>query len=257
MVRITAGWALALTLLESSSAAAQEWRCTPIRHGDSAATLARNLTGDARHRTAPWFQIVDPASQTILPKAGYDRIRPGWRACIAETALAPAPRQVSGESTRGWLDATFGTLVNRAREADANVVLWLALVIAITLVSSSVGEYVAARKPVPDAIRRFAEEFVREFERPLLLPDERRRAVRARLRVNVSRRRRRLEVLLAPAAGRRYPNLSDHRTNVEYDIRRVTQRLRGPAIADALYAQGPWVVVPFEFPENSRQAGVK
>src|SRR5688500_6720624 len=82
MVRITAGWALALTLLESSSAAAQEWRCTPIRHGDSAATLARNLTGDARHRTAPWFQIVDPASQTILPKAGYDRIRPGWRACI-------------------------------------------------------------------------------------------------------------------------------------------------------------------------------
>jgi len=47
-------------------------------------------------------------------------------------------------------------------------------------------------------------------------------------------------------------------TNVEYDIRRVTQRLRGPAVAgDALYAQGPWVVVPFEFPENSRQAGVK
>lgn len=256
MVRITAGWALALTLLETSHAAAQEWRCTPIRHGDSAATLARRLTGDARNRSAPWFQIVDPATQTFVPKAGYDRIRPGWRACIAEASLATAPPQVSGESMFGWLDATFGTLVNLAREADANVVLWLALVMAITLVSSSVGEYVAAKKAVPDAIRRFAEEFVREFERPLLLPDERRRAVRARLRVNVSRRR--LEVLLAPAAGRRYPNLSDHRTNVEYDIRRVTQRLRGPAVAgDALYAQGPWVVVPFEFPENSRQAGVK
>ena len=256
MVRITAGWALALTLLETSHAAAQEWRCTPIRHGDSAATLARRLTGDARNRLASRFQIVDPVTRTVLPKAGYGRIQPGWRACIAETSLTPAPRQVSGEPTRGWLDATLGTLVNLARKADSNVVLWLALVMAITLISSSVGEYVAAKKPVPDAIRRFAEEFVREFERPLLLQDEQRRAIRARLRVNVPRRR--LEVLLAPAAGRRYPNLSDHRTNVEYDIRRVTQRLRGPAVAgDALYAQGPWVVVPFEFPEKSRQAGVK
>jgi hypothetical protein len=256
MVRIIAGWALALILLEPSPAAAQEWRCAPIRHGDSAAAMALRLTGDARNRVAPWFQIVDPATQTFVPKAGYDRIRPGWRACIAGTSLAPAPPHVSGESTLGWLDATLATLVNLAREADANVVLWLGLVIAITLVSSSIGEYVDAKKAVPDAIRRFAEEFVREFERPLLLPDERRRAVRARLRVNVSRRR--LEVLLAPAAGRRYPNLSDHRTNVEYDIRRVTQRLRGPAVVgDALYAQGPWVVVPFELPENSRQAGVK
>ena len=256
MVRITAGWALALTLLESSHAAAQEWRCAPIRHGDSAAAMALRLTGDARNRVAPWFQIVDPATQTFVPKADYDRIRPGWRACIAGTSLAPAPRRVSGGSTPGRLDATLATLANLAREADANVVLWLVLVIAITLVSSSIEEYVVAKRAVPDAIRRFAEEFVREFERPLLLPDERRRAVRARLRVNVSRRR--LEVLLAPAAGRRYPNLSDHRTNVEYDIRRVTQRLRGPAVAgDALYAQGPWVVVPFEFPENSRQAGVK
>ena len=255
MVRITVGLAFALTLLEPSPAAAQEWRCTSIRSGDSAAALARRLTGDARNRLAPWFQIVDPATQTVVLKAGYDRIQPGWRACIAQVSLAPAPRQVSGASTSGWLDATLGTLIDRAREADSNVVLWLALVIAITLVSSSVNDHVAAKKAVPDAIRRFAEEFVREFERPLLLPDERRRAVRARLRVNVSRRR--LEVLLAPAAGRRYPNLSDHRSNVEYDIRRVTQRLRGPAVAgDALYAQGPWVVVPFEFPESSRQAGV-
>jgi len=255
MVRITVGLALALTLIESSPAAAQEWRCTSIRHGDSAAALARRLTGDASNRLAPWFQIVDPATQTVVLKAGYDRIQPGWRACIAEVSLAPAPRQASGGSAPDWLDATLGTLIDRAREADSNVVLWLALVIAITLVSSSVNDHVAAKKAVPDAIRRFAEEFVREFERPLLLPDERRRAVRARLRVNVSRRR--LEVLLAPAAGRRYPNLSDHRSNVEYDIRRVTHQLRGPAVAgDALYAQGPWVVVPFEFPENSRQAGV-
>ena len=256
MVRITAGWALTLTLLASSPAAAQAWQCTPIRRGDSAVTLARQLTGDARNRSAAWFQIVDADTQTFVPKAGYDRIRPGWKACIAEASLTTAPRQVSGGSMPGWFDATLSTLVNRAREADANVALWLALVVAITLVSASVGEYVAAKKTVPDAVRRFADEFVREFERPLLLPDERRRAVRARLRVNMSRRR--LEVLLAPAPGRRYPNLSDHRANVEYDIRRVTQRLRGPAIAGAaLYAQGPWVVVPFEFPENSRQAGVK
>src|SRR6188474_567204 len=109
MVRITAGWALALTLLESSHAAAQEWRCAPIHHGDSAAAMARRLTGDARNRVAPWFQIVDPATQAFVPKAGYDRIRPGWRACIAGTSLAPAPRRVSGGSTPGRLDATLAT----------------------------------------------------------------------------------------------------------------------------------------------------
>jgi hypothetical protein len=32
MVRIIAGWALALILLEPSPAAAQEWRCALIRH---------------------------------------------------------------------------------------------------------------------------------------------------------------------------------------------------------------------------------
>ena len=36
----------------------------------------------------------------------------------------------------------------------------------------------------------------------------------------------RLDILLAPGAGRRYPNLSDHRSNVEYDVQRVLTLLK-------------------------------
>ena len=45
------------------------------------------------------------------------------------------------------------------------------------------------------------------------------RPVRSALRCNV--RRSRFDVLLAPGQGRRYPNLMDHKKNVEYDVARV------------------------------------
>lgn len=255
MVRITA-CALITTVLASSHAMAQEFRCAPIGHGDSAAALAQRFTGDARNRLAPWFQILDPTTTTFVPKTHYDHIRPGWSVCIAQPSSAPAPRRLVQASMLDRIAAALARQLRAVAEADSNVVLWLALVLAITLISSSVGDFVAARRRMPDAMRRFAEEFVREFERPLLLPDDARRAIRARVRANVSRRR--LEVLLAPAPGRRYPNLADHRSNVDYDLRRVMQRLQVPSIVGgAPYAQGPWVVVPFEFPDSSRQAGGK
>lgn len=249
MVRITVR-ALVMTVLASSYAMAQEFRCVPIGRGDSAAALAQRLTGDARNRWATWFQILDPATTTFVPKTRYDHIRPGWSACIAHTSSATAPRRVAQASLLDRIDVALATLLG----VDSNVVLWLALVIAITLISSSIDDYVAARKRIPDGMRRFAEEFVREFERPLLLPDDASRAIRARLRANVPRRR--LEVLVAPEPGRRYPNLADHRSNVEYDLRRVMRHLRVPSIVGgAPYAHGPWVVFPFEFPDSSRQAG--
>jgi hypothetical protein len=105
-----------------------------------------------------------------------------------------------------------------------------------------------------EAMHHFGESFIREFERPLIEQDDARGPIESRLRASAHRRR--LEILLAPRGGKRYPNLSDHRKNVEYDVTRVLQRLRDqPFVCSPLYAQGRWVVVPFQFQVSSRQAG--
>ena len=104
-------------------------------------------------------------------------------------------------------------------------------------------------------MRHFVDRFVSEFERPLLRSAADDRAVRSRLRWRL--RPGRFDILLAPGDGRRYPNLSDHKQNVEYDVARVLQ-----VLADESFVSGPlsmhagWVVVPFQFKTDSRRAGV-
>ena len=70
----------------------------------------------------------------------------------------------------------------------------------------------------------FAIAFVREFARPLPRrhPSDRPIAVTVRC----APRRGRLEILLAPTQGHCYPNLSDHRKNLLYDIERVFESSR-------------------------------
>jgi hypothetical protein len=60
----------------------------------------------------------------------------------------------------------------------------------------------------------------------------------------VSPHARRLDVVLRPAGGRHYPNLADHRTNVEYDIGRVLHTLHDDRFTPRrLSAEGRWVKV--------------
>jgi len=99
-----------------------------------------------------------------------------------------------------------------------------------------------------DAVARtletFAADFIREFERPLI--DERARQSALHSEISISPRTRSMEVLLAPAGGRRYPNLEDHRSNVEYDIRRVLTLLDDRRFScGPIRSQGPWVAFPF------------
>ena len=69
-------------------------------------------------------------------------------------------------------------------------------------------------------------------------------ALKSRLRFKPYRSR--LEVLLAPAVGRSYPNLSDHRKNVEYDVERVRHALGDtPFFSDSIRQRGEWVVLSF------------
>jgi hypothetical protein len=57
--------------------------------------------------------------------------------------------------------------------------------------------------------------------------------------------------MLAPADGRSYPNLADHRKNVEYDVDRVLRLVNAqPVMSGPLYTRGSWVVIPFQFDTN-------
>jgi hypothetical protein len=104
-------------------------------------------------------------------------------------------------------------------------------------------------------VRYFVDRFVDEFERPLVRYDVEERPVRSRLRRGA--RVRRFDILLAPAEGRRYPNLLDHKKNVEYDVARVMYVLGDDSfVSGALYTQAGWTVVPFQFRAGPKPSGV-
>ena len=149
----------------------------------------------------------------------------------------------------------FVTMARGVEAIDPAVLSWALLSIALTLVWSGIDEYLSDRR-VLDAMRRFAESFVDEFERPLVQQGDIEPPIQSKLRTSAQRRR--LEILLAPAGTHRYPNLSDHRKNVEYDVARVLLRLRDqPFVCNPLYEQGQWVVVPFQFQVSANQTGGK
>ncbi len=138
---------------------------------------------------------------------------------------------------------------------DATFVLWVLLALLVVFAIRDVEDYVSDRRAMQQLLTRFGERFVQEFDRPLRSnPSD--RAIDCELRLSPGRSR--IEVLLAPRDGRRYPNLADHRKNVEYDISRVLELMKHPPFVQGpLYAQGRWVVVPFQLKVNRGQAGGK
>jgi hypothetical protein len=273
---------LALTVAAAPSAAfSQSSVCHSIRGGETATQLARRITGDGRNKYQPWFQIMD-ASSRFVPKSQYDRVRPGWRACIVKetiqsSVLAAAQKQEPGASS--VLDAPGGSLQPASAVASRAIsdvdesplrtavdalhhiggvdltLVWLGAAVVLPLFGWRIlDNYAARRKTRLIVMQHFAQRFVNEFERPLIQqPAE--RPVRSRLRLSPGRAR--LDILLAPARGRRYPNLSDHKKNMEYDVVRI-QRLLGDDsfVRDPLYTQAGWVVVPFRFKAGRKYTGV-
>ena len=228
MVRCWVGCA-ALILAATSMgrvSAAPRFTCYTVQRGDTAARLALRLTKDARNRDAPWFQIFDPGASAFVPKNRYEHIQPGWRVCIAEKIPAVAAHVQPVQFRHRWW--------------------WWAPVLLFATVLGWVAAQnsLEKRQATSRVLERFGTSFVREFERPLLQLPCLESPLRSRLRIVPQRNW--MEVLLAPNAGWHYPNLSDHRKNVEYDVERIVALLgERRFVCGQLGTRGPWVVIPF------------
>jgi hypothetical protein len=221
--------------------AAQKAVCYPVQPGETASVYALRLTGRVDSQYASWFRIVDARGRTI-PKSQHARILPGWRVCVsgqrAPALAAPAPIGVT--QYRPLIDPMF------FQYGAAGLVLAAAL-LAFAAALQILGE----RQMILDRMKAFGERFVSEFETPLFRYPVGRRDARdghpVRSRLRFSPHRRWMEILLAPLDGRTYPNLSDHRKNVEYDIERVLTVIGDQSFKTGrLYNEGRWVVIPFE-----------
>jgi len=253
-----AGGGAVLSILIASSvspyAYAERVACTPIRFGETAASVAARITGNAHNRHASWFQIVNPTTQRAVPKERYDRIWAGWRACVVGES---APAQLS---TLESLRANVARLAHSSAAAltrfDLTYVMWVLLTVVFVFASGGIDNYLSHRIVVRRRMQDFGEAFVREFDRPLVRAGSADDAIDSQLRFRPDQAR--LDVLLAPRNGRPYPNLADHRTNVEYDISRVLAAMNNPPVVHGpLRTQGRWIVVPFRFTLPIRQDGAK
>jgi hypothetical protein len=263
------------------SAEAQQFVCWPIVQGDTVSRLARRLAGDSAAVYSHAFQIRDPARQMFVPKSQYRRgLSTDWQACVARglvtvpLAFAPvvasavpavasavpavAPEGPAITITRAPLAITSVPPARAPSEESQDDLLFIAKIGSalslIVLICAIVADSMA-RRPIPPVMQRAGEAFVIAFAGPLIDLSSVGPPIQARLRF--VRRAQQLEISIAPGAGRRYPNLVDHKRNVEYDVHRV-MRVLGThfVVSDRLRAEGKWVVVPIRL-ADLKQTGAK
>jgi hypothetical protein len=265
-------WTLALAAVSAALAYAQPLVCHAIRPGESAAQAARRVTGDSRNMYSSTFQILNGSSK-VVPKSQYDRRLPAdWKACSARPRARVAARRdaepnvvpavTERETGTDEPVASFRVSAQPAAPIGARpggtvdlTPVWLGATLAVPWLGLHLLDgYVTRRKTASLLARQFADRFIAEFERPLIGCDDSERPLEARVR---SARRGRFDILLAPGPGRRYPNLTDHKRNVEYDVDRVLHAIGDPAfVTGTPYTQAAWVVVPCQPAAGVKQAGV-
>jgi hypothetical protein len=229
----------------SSDTSTERFHCYRIRAGDSAADVAQHLTGHRGNLSGELFQVFDSHRQ-LVPKAQYDRIAAGWTVCLAE-GRAPAAIRTSAPAAVAAVSVQQSPAVDDLQPVFYDPDLWwlASLVLAATTSLFALNSW-RKQRALEDIMRRFGSDFVREFGRPWA--HYRGGGATPRVRLRTNRRRARVEILVAPPPGRTYPNLSDHRSNIEYDVVRVTAALKHDAFASVEpYAEGEWVVLPFQF----------
>jgi hypothetical protein len=264
--------AAAFVMIAPVGVLAQSLVCMPIVRGDSATSLARRLTGDPAKAYSHRFQIRDPARSVFVPKSRYERLSPHWQVCVAPEMLngAAAQRPISQRVVPAKIPGSRPAppvaasdlapriaaqpLLQSASRYDLAGAVRIGVAVSLLLfVVTMAVRLVPSPGPPPD-LQRAGEAFVGAFVRPLIDPGSSGPPVLVRLRF--IRRSDQLEIHFAPNQGRRYPNLLDHKRNVEYDVQRVL-RLLGPEVVlgNPLRARGNWVIVPIRLIAR-KQAGV-
>lgn len=233
-------------------AAAEQTVCYTIQPGDTAAYIALRFTGSVQHRHEPWFQIVDPTVPRLIPKAEYGRIRPGWRTCVPETRLTVEWR--SGTGIHAASRGTAATIESVAGDPSILLGSGAALLVMVLIAWRATYTHLKRRRATTRVMQSYAERFISEFERPLRQPGSAERPLEARMRLVL--RQRRVDILLAPNGGRSYPNLTDHRRNMTYDVGRVVRLIADTRFTTGdVYAHGRWVVVPCRLTTVPTQEG--
>ena len=210
-------------------ASAQQWRCYPFLRGETAAGAAARIAGDTGA-----FEILDLSVSRFVPKNRYGRIRSSWVACTWVT-----------QRTSARMQSTVIRVPERSQDIRPDPLWFLLVLVLVTPWGAyEVNCRLKTRRAVIAVMTQFGNAIVQEFERTLVQPRDPRRALRSRLRFQPLRNR--FQVLLAPAPGRSYPNLSDHKKNVEYDVERVRQVLGDtPYVNNSMRQRGDWVVLGF------------
>jgi hypothetical protein len=243
-----------------SALAKERATCVTIRTDETVASVARRVTGDARNMQAPWFQIVNPTTSRPVPKTRYGFIFAGWKACttvddaLAKATIEPVAPVLSRPAAAAAPSGRPAAPASATVVVWAPAALWSTVVLALALTYWLVDEHLVGRRDTLRAMTLYADRFVEEFERPLIQPHLARRPIQSRVRFKPGRAR--FDILLAPEAGLRYPNLTDHKGNVMYDVVRIQRALGAHAfVSGPPYARGRWVVVPFRFGVQTREAG--
>ncbi len=253
---------------------AQQFVCWPIAQGDTAARLSLRLTGSAAATYTDAFQIRDPARKMFVPKSRYRRLSTDWQACVAKGPLTSPPRVFAPVVALGAAtvpeDAPITSTplattsashpIARASVSPVDFVFSsfatrAGVFFLVFFIVSAVAVGSFRPRPIPPLLQRAGDEFLAAFARPLIDSSSSAPPIRARLKF--VRRKQQLEISIAPGPGRRYPNLVDHKSNMEYDVARV-MRLLGKhfVVGDRLRRAGKWVVVPIRVADLN-QAGLK
>jgi hypothetical protein len=236
-----------------SAAAAPRYVCYTVMPGDTVTAIAARLTSDARNWRDPGFQIFDPLRARFIPKTDYSRIQSGWHACLGDALLMPSAVPRSRDPVTASAAGLPIAVSSQTRALTRWS--WLTLLCSVAAMAGLLVSMRTQRANVSDRVlEAFGNAFIREFERPLMEERGARTAV-LRTELTVSARHGSLDVRLAPVEGRTYPNLADHRMNVEYDVQRVIALLNDPRfVPGPLARRGEWVSIPFRFVSNSSTA---
>jgi hypothetical protein len=236
--------AVLILIAGSQRVVAQRFVCYTPQPGDTPANIALRVTGDAQNGRKPRLPTADSKASKLTSKADYDLILSGRRVCIAEEMVRSAqPVQIFSLQNLSTIESKF---------------VWWVVPLLVTglLAWTATGMYVDERASILDAMRRFGGKFIREFEAPLSQRGSPDCPIGSRFRFMPHRKR--LEILLAPTNGCRYPNLSDHRKNLEYDVERVLELLADQQfVIGRVSTEGRWVVIPFQFKGILREEGTK